>query len=386
MVAAGIAVRLVAKLKTGSARRNAKKLGNTFRKVENENDKMNKSFQRSGRLLKGIAKSAVVAGAGILGTILAAARNSPLMVSAFEKLKVAWFQFGLAVSPVMKPLIEGIEKIVRGVTDWVNSKGKLVVWAEYIRDKVIPFLMVIGTWTADAMYWFIEKLILIFKNLYDAIKPVWDILFKVGKWTGGTIVSIINGITTAINKLITAAKGISGKVLSLFGFGGDDGGTPTPDPTPTPTPEPSDPDEVTTSTPTGDKSSTWTRARKVVKATVAKAKTYASSSASWVSKAVSKGVKKASEVVNKVKGAAKSIWGKAKGFFGFQSGGLVQRTGVAMLHQGETVTPRYASGGGGGGTTINITTGPVSSGVDLQNLATLISRELANRNAYGRAV
>ena len=41
---------------------------------------------------------------------------------------------------------------------------------------------------------------------------------------------------------------------------------------------------------------------------------------------------------------------------------------------------------GGGAVTVNIQTGPVSSGVDLRNLATLISQEISKQNRYARSV
>jgi len=74
-----------------------------------------------------------------------------------------------------------------------------------------------------------------------------------------------------------------------------------------------------------------------------------------------------------------------KGLFGKADGGEISSTGPYLLHAGERVVPRQqVASGGMGNVSINITTGPVNSQVDLRNLATLISREIAKQNKYGR--
>jgi len=80
------------------------------------------------------------------------------------------------------------------------------------------------------------------------------------------------------------------------------------------------------------------------------------------------------------------IWGTVKGLFGKNDGGLISKTGPYILHAGERVVPRSQNAMGGGAVTVNIQTGPVSSGVDLRNLATLISQEISKQNRYARSV
>lgn len=98
-------------------------------------------------------------------------------------------------------------------------------------------------------------------------------------------------------------------------------------------------------------------------------------------KAVDAG-KKAIDIGKKVVG---KIGGFIGGLFGRNDGGNIEKTGPYLLHAGERVVPRQqVASGGMGNVSINITTGPVNSQVDLRNLATLISREIAKQNKYGR--
>jgi len=87
------------------------------------------------------------------------------------------------------------------------------------------------------------------------------------------------------------------------------------------------------------------------------------------------------------KGGA-SIISKVGGFMGFQTGGIVPETGLALVHKGERVIPRSEVNRGAGSTNvfspeINITA-TVSSDIDLNRLADEINRRLAPQ--FERAV
>lgn len=62
---------------------------------------------------------------------------------------------------------------------------------------------------------------------------------------------------------------------------------------------------------------------------------------------------------------------------GMQTGGIVPRTGPYMLHGGEYVTPKQSMFSAGG-VTVNVTTGPVGSDVDVSHLADEVSSKIVD--------
>ena len=62
-----------------------------------------------------------------------------------------------------------------------------------------------------------------------------------------------------------------------------------------------------------------------------------------------------------------------------QAGGTITNAGAAYLHAGETVTPSGGGGGGIGPITVSVETGPISSDVDVDELAKRVSETLVDQ-------
>lgn len=323
-------------------------------------DRLNGALDFTERALGRVTKAAAAAGLALTG-LFATAWKSPQLQAALANLQNKFFQFGEIVAPILNDLVDWVAEIMDKYI--IPMAQKHVPKLREAFEKISPVV--------DAI---VDSLFTIFDKVMDIVYALIDLADEVGVWD--TMAVAIGVATDAVSAFYDFVLKAINKYRELRGLQEK----PASDPKKVAADVEKMKEEGVTVDTSGSRSKRDSNKSSRERYEEIKSKTVPSSATN------SGGGGIISKAIDTIKNVAGKVGGFFKGLFGKNDGGLIDKTGPYLLHAGERVVPRSQNAMGGGPVTVNIQTGPVSSGVDLRNLATLISQEISKQNRYARSV
>jgi hypothetical protein len=420
-----VRINIPVKVDTKNAGRQIDFLTRNIKQATKETQKLNVDFQRTSSSIGRIAKGMLAMGVAFAGVAAGISAKAPGLSGHFAILKTKLLGLAMAVTPGMSPIITGLSDMTQGAVDFINEHDGFKAIGTTIGDFLsgkygLPTVVALfGTLAAHSF----TKLIGLggLGGVFNILKSIGTVLAPaIG---GGTLLAAIavGGVlylaAVGFQKLL---DGIYDKQLLIAGqerteieaeattdattFGGmtekqlDDPALANV-PYVNPRAERDNRErnranklkEVARSEENASRGKRWSKAGGDVGTGVGI--TVGGILGSFfgpVGTVVGAGIgSQVGKLAGSAVGAGASwLKGKWNKWRGKQDGGIIEKTGAYMLHQGEKVVPRNLTqmGGGSQPIVINIQTGSIRSQADISSLVDQISREMSFRQNFARGV